>query len=305
MRCSAGRASWLTIRCRVTWPAYAGTVSLASTPGCPTTWATSHTAYTTGIGRMFLIAMVARVFKPGCKADYMLIAEGPQGVRKSTACAILAGTWFSDSLPNLHSGGKDVAQHLNGKWLVEVAEMSALDKAEAAALKAFITCTMERYRPSFGRAEAIEPRLCVFIGTTNKVAYLQDETGGRRFWPVTVTTIDIDTLIHDRDQMFAKAVAACRKGERWWPDQAFEAEHIRPEQDARHGADAWRQAIVEFLTGQERVIPQVAVHGLGFDKPKLGTADQRRIGAALERLGWSRGARGTEGKRCWVRATRQ
>ena len=44
-------------------------------------------------------------------------------------------------------------------------------------------------------------------------------------------------------------------------------------------------------------ILQVAVHGLGFDKPKLGTADQRRIGAALERLGWSRGARGTEGER--------
>ncbi len=263
-----------------------------------------HTPYTAGIGRMFLIAMVARVMRPGCKADYMLVLEGAQGARKSTACAILAGTWFSDSLPDLRSGGKDVAQHLNGKWLIEVAEMSALDKAEAAALKAFITRTTERYRPSFGRAEVIEPRQCVFIGTTNKEAYLRDETGGRRFWPVTVTAIDTDALALDRDQLFAEAVAVFRAGEKWWPDQQFEAQHIKPEQDARYEADAWEQAIADYVKDKDKVtVLEVAVHGLGFDKPKLGTADQRRIGAGLERVGWERGARTMHG-RWYVRGIR-
>ena len=75
------------------------------------------TPYTQAIGTMFLVAMVARVYEPGCKVDYMPILEGPQGARKSSACAILGGEWFSDNMPDVGEG-KDVSQHLNNKWLL-------------------------------------------------------------------------------------------------------------------------------------------------------------------------------------------
>jgi predicted P-loop ATPase len=267
----------------------------------PKYFGAEKTAYNRGIGRLFLISMVARIFKPGCKVDYMLVLEGPQGILKSTACAILGGAYFSDSLPDVTSG-KDVSQHLRGKWLIEVAEMHAMSRAEASLLKSFISRTHERYRPSYGRKEVIEPRQCAFVGTTNRETYLRDETGGRRFWPAKCGSIDVAALARDRDQLFAEAVRAYRDGERWWPDKEFEREHIMPEQEARFDADAWEERIGEYLaTASQVTVGQVAQNALSLDPSRQGRAEQNRITAIFERLGWKRGKKDWKGTRWWIR----
>lgn len=106
-----------------------------------------------------------------------------------------------------------------------------------------------------------------------------------------------------RDQLFAEAVALYRKGERWWPDQVFERDHIAPEQELRFEADVWEQAVAEWLPGKAKVtLLEVARSALHIETAKLGTADQRRVAAVLERLGWERGKRdGTAGERSWLK----
>jgi predicted P-loop ATPase len=272
----------------------------------PAYFGAANNSYAAAIGTMFMVGMVARIFEPGCKADHMVVLEGVQGTLKSTACRVLGGAFFSDALPDV-SDGKDVSQHLRGKWLIEVSEMHAMGRAETTQLKAFITRQVERYRPSYGRKEAIEPRQCQFIGTTNRDTYLRDETGGRRFWPIKAGKIDIDALTRDRDQLFAEAVASYRNDAPWWPDKDFERQHIAPEQAARYEADVWEDTIADYLKTNTKVtVGQIAKEALHIDTPRIGRAEQNRIVAAMERIGWRRerpfGEKDWQGKTWWVPA---
>jgi predicted P-loop ATPase len=270
------------------------------------TWLTTYfgavqTEYTKAIGKFFLVACVARIFQPGCQADYMMILEGGQGEYKSSACKILGGEWFSDNLPEISTAGKDVSQHLRGKWIIEVTELHAMSRAESNQLKGFITRTTERYRRSYGRKEVVEPRQCLFVGTTNKSIYLRDETGGRRYWSVKTGAINLDALRRDRDQLFAEAVQLYRDGAQWWPDKEFERQHIQPEQDKRFEADPWEDPIATYLAGKTSVtISEIAFKALRFDNHcRIGTADARRVAAILEHESWERAPR-QNNQRCWI-----
>jgi predicted P-loop ATPase len=271
------------------------------------TWLTYYlgaeaSAYTGTIGPMFLVSMVARVMEPGCKADHLVVLEGPQGAKKSTACAIIGGQWFSDNLPDIGQG-KEAAAHLNGKWLIEVGEMHAIGRAEATLLKSFITRRTERFRPAYGRAEVVQERQCMFIATTNQKDYLKDPSGGRRFWPVEVGSIDTEALAQDRDQLFAEAVVAFQAGRPWWPDADFEREHITPQQEERFASDPWEQAIIEFFKGrQQSTVTEIAHNALGFENTgKIGTGDANRIRAVLQALGMKQLPKDGRGNRNWSR----
>ena len=257
--------------------------------------------YTKGIGAMFLIAMVARVMRPGCQADYMPILEGPQGTLKSSACRVLGGDWFSESLPDL-THDKDAMQHLRGKWLIEIAELSAMSKVEAAKLKAYLTRTVDRYRASYGRAEVQRPRQCIFIGTTNEGEYLRDQTGGRRFWPVPTGSPNIAALKRDRDRLFAEAFVRFNDGSPWWPDASFEHQFVQPEQQERYEVDAWEPSVDDWLSHQSKdrfTISEIAQGALELPVAKIATSDARRLANVLTRLGWKRARKLGKG-RFWM-----
>lgn len=267
---------------------------------------------------LFLAAMVARIYEPGCKHDYTLVLEGPQRLEKSKFCEALAGgeKFFSDSLPSIEYD-KEVSAHLAGKWLIEISELSAFQRADNEKLKAFLTRKYEKYRPAYGRAQVNEPRQCVFVATTNKKTWGKDETGARRFWPVRCNgTIKLDEFTAAREQLFAEAVKYYRNHHRWWPEGAIEDKHFVPEQDDRYEGDAWQQSIADWdrkipiesinsygnltVTGRNPVnapyyLNDIAYGALNLKADRFHVGDQRRLMAVLERLGWTRAKRTNKG----------
>ncbi|MDP3439594.1 MAG: VapE family protein [Azonexus sp.] len=173
-------------------------------------------------GSRWVISAVARAMQPGCKADAMLVLEGKQGARKSSAVRAMAEALGSEYFrEGYHLGagaGKDEKIALRGKLIIEWAELSGLGKRDRNEIKTFLTLQTDSYRGVWGTTEADWPRTAIFCGTTNDSTYLSDPTGNRRFWPVTVGRIDLDGLRRDAAQIWAEAVVMWRQGQRWWLD---------------------------------------------------------------------------------------
>ena len=92
------------------------------------------------------------------------------------------------------------------------------------------------------------------------------------------------------------------EGTHWWPDKGFERQHIFSEQAARYETDIWEESIEEYLEGKTKVkLSEIGREALHLETPRIGTADQRRIASALDRLGWKRLPKDWKGNRFWVR----
>lgn len=257
------------------------------------------TPYTSTIGRLIILQMVARVMEPGCKADHMPVFEGKQGIGKSTACRILAGNaYFSDSMPSIDRE-KDAMSHLRGMWVVEWSELASFRKSAREDIKKFLSKTTDRFRPAYGRSEIEVPRQCIFIGTTNESEYLKDSTGDRRFWPITCGDIATKALERDRNQLFAEAVVAYDEREPWWPDQEFERRFVQPEQAARYEEDPWAKQVGDYLEGKSRVTAsEVASLALQLPASQATQLVKRRITDIIRTLAWE--STKSNGQRIWV-----
>ena len=131
--------------------------------------------YSRAVGPRWLISAVARIYRPGAKADCCLILERPQGIRKSSALRTLAGEYFTDELADL--GSKDAAMQTRGVWIIELSELDSLTHSEVARIKAFMSRTTDRFGPPYGMRLVESPRQCIFAGTVNHSTYLRDATG--------------------------------------------------------------------------------------------------------------------------------
>lgn len=210
--------------------------------------------YTRAVIRKALCAAVARAVAGSVKYDYMPIFTGPQGIGKSTFLSALGKSWFSDSLTTF--AGKEAAELIQGIWINEIGELTAMTKQETNTIKQFLSKTDDIYRAAYGRRTEKYPRRCVFFGTSNDNDFLKDATGNRRFWPVDVGVHTAkksiwNDLPGEVDQIWAEAYCYWSFGENLYLPK--DIEDMAAQQQEQHRELSGREGMIhDFL---EKEIP--------------------------------------------------
>ena len=239
-------------------------------------------------GRLALIAAVRRARKPGTKFDPIIVLEGPMGSRKSMSIEIMAGSENFSDQTILGVRDREVQELLAGVWLYEIAELSNIRKTDTEHMRSFVSRTVDRARKAYGHFRVDLPRTPIFFATTNNDRYLKE--ADRRFWPVKTTTIDIEGLKHDRDQLWAEASMREPGASIVLQQELWRAAGI--EQEAREEHDPWDDKLANACGTVEEDEERVSSTDLleivlGIHVSKQRDIDYKRLGKCMRRLGWN------------------
>lgn len=271
--------------------------------------------YVREVGRRWLISAVARVMRPGCQVDNMLVFESVrthaasgQGMGKSRAFRALVpdSRWHSET--GIVIGDKDSYQCLHGVWIYVFDELGSMRKSERAKVKNFITSPKDHYRPSFARTARDFPRQTVFGGTIDEAEYLNDPAGDRRYWPVRIGgEIDVASIVRDRDQLWAQALAQFESGMPWHVDNSELKTLCESEQSERRQADEWEPIVAKWLEHPKDAAgypfdisphgistTEALIHAVGKLPADIRPGDGMKMANVLVSLGYERGPRRVE-----------
>jgi len=238
------------------------------------------------------VSAVARALRPGCKVDSVLVLSGKQGARKSTIFFELMKDqkWFTDSMPAI--GSADSMRMLSSKWVIEWAELEAMKRRDSETVKAFLSGREDTYRMPYARRFTTAPRSSVIVATTNEPAFLDDWSGSRRFWPLSVDgKIDSGWFREHRDAIWSAAMQKWKAGE-----QAYLTEE---EDDARREesvgfsySDPWIGQVEAWSRSENREQAQtweILSSALGLDASRQDKAACMRLSRVMAKIGgWER-----------------
>lgn len=244
--------------------------------------------YSKAAGENFWISIVARTRLPGAQVDNMVILEGPQGSGKTSCFRTIGGPFYGEiSVSPMRT--VDFAIALQGKLICDISELSSFGKAAVEAVKAAVSCRVDRLRFPYDKRAQDVARRCILVGTTNHQEFLKDQTGGRRFWPIKCGTIDLELLKADRDQLFAEALAMFKQGRSW---HEMPIEETLAEQESRRIPHPWECLIEEWLqskqfkSGDKVPTQQILTDALCLGRDRRNPADQMKVSLIMHNLGW-------------------
>ncbi len=256
------------------------------------------TPYVRAVSRKVMIGAARRVFHPGCKVDTMMVLEGIQGAKKSSAIKLLAleDKYFNETLPDI-TDNKALAMAMRGRLIGEVQELHKFYNSDPEGVKASLSTCVDTLRKLYRDGWSDFRRNWILIGTTNMSQYLRDATGGRRIWPIECRRINLEKLKEIREELWAQAISVIDlydvcKGEQHWMEEELE-ELAKEVQESRFEPDMWDGIITERLKKHQSVnrdvglaLTVIAKEWLQIPFDRMDPRVKTRIGKIMTHARW-------------------
>lgn len=209
------------------------------------------------VGRCWLLGALERAYRPGSKVDNVIVLEGRQGQKKTSAMRVLGGDYYCSTQITL--GDKDSKMIAACNWFVDLPDTKFMNKTN----KGFVTMQEDTFRPPYGSSIAKAPRCCIFIGSINPDGdgYFDDSTGNRRYWPIKCDNVRIADLMRDREQIWAEVVEMMYASETC--EACLASDDTVPDQRPRCAEHRW------WLSPEEELEAEKEVDARGAEVPLM------------------------------------
>lgn len=262
-------------------------------------WGCEPSPYARAVSRYLWSALAGRVLDPGCKADMVPIMSGAQGVGKSQSTAAICPDPQFFTEVSFSEAAVDLSRKMRGCLVAEIGELHGLHTTAIERIKAFVTRTHENWVPKYKEFAVTFPRRLVFIGTSNEIEFLADDTGNRRWLPITVGACRPDDIRRDRDQLWAEAAALFREYGVCYDGAMRLASDEHGDFTMR---DPWAELIQRWmddgapcgdigaatvaLEGRYFLSSDIATYALGLRASQYRGHEEKRLGRAMREIGF-------------------
>ena len=236
--------------------------------------------------RTIACALEPRVFNKQC----LVLVQKKQNSGKSTFCRWLCPPALSDYIAENINTDKDSLIALSTNFIINLDELATLGRAEINSLKSFMSKDKINARAPYERRAAVYPRRASFIGSTNQMEFLVDDTGSVRWLCFEVTEINFDYRQKIKvDDIWRQAYQLYRNGEEYQLTQEEVTENERSNKTFQVQTQEMEYVIKFFAPsskedgGQFMPATDMSLHIARSADVKL---NPQKIGKALSQLGF-------------------
>lgn len=213
-------------------------------------WGAVDTPYARKVSKGTFLGGIARCMFPGTKWDHVLILEGEQRKGKSYSLQVITYGYYVNV--KMGDSADSISRKSCSAWCVNCDELDHMTKGNREAFKSWVSETHENWVPKYIEYARETPRPFFITGTTNETVYLNDPTGGERFWPIRVAQtrdkVDVAGLERDRDQLWAEAWHILQQSPAdWWREFENDATGAAIEQASREHDDPLTEVLAAAI----------------------------------------------------------